>query len=153
MGWDLAGAVGRGGVIAAHDFAGWNQVLELLLDQYADECLARMRKKLVLLVVPAQDFAYLTLDEPFNGLELEARLLLKEILRRLRGWGTGILLPSHILGTFTETADEISVLVGGRIQRHYAAAESGVLEADLPDALHPEKPTLLSFLLLPAATE
>ena len=129
------------------DFAGWNQLLELPLDQYADEYSAGMRKKLALLALLVQQFDYLILDEPFNGLDLEANLLLKEILRRLRARGTGILLTSHILGALTETADEITVLVGGRVQRHYLAAEFGTLEQDLFNSLHREKLGLLEGLL------
>jgi ABC-2 type transport system ATP-binding protein len=129
------------------DFSGWNQLLELPLDQYADEYSAGMRKKLALLALLVQQFDYLILDEPFNGLDLEANLLLKEILKRLRDRGTGILLTSHILGALTETSDEISVLVGGRVQRHYAAAEFGTLETDLLDSLHREKLTLLKGLV------
>jgi len=129
------------------DFAGWNQLLELPLDQYADEYSAGMRKKLALLTLLVQQFDYLIFDEPFNGLDLEANLLLKEILRRLRVRGTGILLTSHILGALTETADEITVLVGGRVQRHYLAAEFGTLEQDLFNSLHREKLGLLEGLL------
>ena len=129
------------------DFAGWNKLLELPLDQYADEYSAGMRKKLALLALLVQQFDYLILDEPFNGLDLEANLLLKEILRRLRDRGTGILLTSHILGALTETAEEITVLVGGRVQRHYTAAEFGTLEQDLLDSLHREKLGLLEGLL------
>ncbi|MFD2717399.1 ATP-binding cassette domain-containing protein [Hymenobacter monticola] len=135
----------RGRPIA--DFAGWNRLLELPLDQFADEYSAGMRKKLALLALLVQNFDYLILDEPFNGLDLEANLLLKEILKRLRDRGTGILLTSHILGALTETADEISVLVGGRIQRHYAAAEFATLERDLLDSLHREKLALLDGLV------
>ncbi|MBO2009286.1 ATP-binding cassette domain-containing protein [Hymenobacter negativus] len=129
------------------DFAGWNQLLELPLDQYADEYSAGMRKKLALLALLVQQLDYLILDEPFNGLDLEANLLLKAILKRLRDRGTGILLTSHILGALTETSDEISVLVGGRIQRHYAADEFGTLENDLLDSLHREKLGLLTSLI------
>ena len=129
------------------DFAAWNQLLELPLDQYADEYSAGMRKKLALLALLVQDFAFLILDEPFNGLDLEANLLLKEILRRLRDRGTGIFLTSHILGAMTEVADEITVLVAGRVQRHYAAAEFGTLESDLLDSLHREKLGMLDKLL------
>ena len=129
------------------DFTGWNQLLELPLDQFADEYSAGMRKKLALLALLVQQFDYLILDEPFNGLDLEANLLLKEILKRLRDRGTGILLTSHILGALTETSDEISVLVGGRVQRHYTAAEFGTLENDLLDSLHREKLGLLKELL------
>ncbi len=129
------------------DFAGWNALLELPLDQYADEYSAGMRKKLALLALLVQQLDYLILDEPFNGLDLEANLLLKEILKRLRDRGTGILLTSHMLGALTETADEISVLAGGRVQRHYVAAEFGALEQDLLDSLHREKLGLLAGLL------
>ncbi|UOQ99836.1 ATP-binding cassette domain-containing protein [Hymenobacter sp. 5317J-9] len=129
------------------DFAGWNQLLELPLDQYADEYSAGMRKKLALLALLVQNFDYLILDEPFNGLDLEANLLLKAILKRLRDRGTGILLTSHILGALTETADEISVLAGGRVQRFYTAAEFGTLETDLLDSLHREKLGLLEGLV------
>jgi ABC-2 type transport system ATP-binding protein len=135
----------RGRPIA--DFTGWNQLLELPLDQFADEYSAGMRKKLALLALLVQHFDYLILDEPFNGLDLEANLLLKEILKRLRDRGTGILLTSHILGALTETSDEISVLMGGRIQRHYPAAEFGTLEQDLLDSLHRGKLALLDGLV------
>ena len=129
------------------DFSGWNRLLELPLDQYAEEYSAGMRKKLALLALLVQNFDYLILDEPFNGLDLEANLLLKEMLRRLRDRGTGILLTSHILGALTETADEITVLVGGRVQRHYTAAEFGTLEGDLLDSLHREKLATLASLI------
>lgn len=129
------------------DLRGWNQVLELPLDQYATEYSAGMKKKLTLLAVLVQEVDYLILDEPFNGLDLEANLLLKEILRRLRSRGVGMLLTSHILGTLTEVADEATVLVGGLVQRHYQAAEFGSLEADLLAALHGEKMGQLRTLL------
>jgi ABC-2 type transport system ATP-binding protein len=132
---------------AVPDLRPWNQLLELPLDQYADEYSAGMKKKLALLAVLVQDFGYLILDEPFNGLDLEANLLLKEILKRLRDRGTGLLLTSHILGTLTEVADEASVLVAGRVQRHYLATEFGTLEADLLAALHGEKLMHLRTLL------
>ncbi|SFP80865.1 ATP-binding cassette domain-containing protein [Hymenobacter arizonensis] len=129
------------------DFAGWNRLLELPLDQYADEYSAGMRKKLALLALLVQNFDYLILDEPFNGLDLEANLLLKEILCRLRDRGTGILLTSHILGTLTETADEITVLVDGLVQRHYLAADFGTLESDLLNSLHRGKLAMLDSLV------
>jgi ABC-2 type transport system ATP-binding protein len=129
------------------DLRPWNQLLELPLDQFATEYSAGMKKKLALLALLVQNFSYLILDEPFNGLDLEANLLLKEVLKRLRDRGTGILLTSHILGTLTEVADEATVLVGGRVQRHYLATEFGTLEADLLAALHGEKLTQLRTLL------
>ncbi|WP_223649813.1 ATP-binding cassette domain-containing protein [Hymenobacter psoromatis] len=132
---------------AVPDLRPWNQLLELPLDQYATDYSAGMKKKLALLAVLVQQFPYLILDEPFNGLDLEANLLLKAMLKRLHDQGTGILLTSHILGTLTEVADEATVLVAGRVQRHYQAAEFGTLEADLLAALHGEKLSQLDALL------
>ncbi|KAA9339646.1 ABC transporter ATP-binding protein [Hymenobacter busanensis] len=125
----------------------WNQLLELPLDQYAEEYSAGMKKKLALLALLVQNFRYLILDEPFNGLDLSANLLLKEILLRLRVQGTGILLTSHLLSALTEIADEITVLSGGTVQRHYQATEFGSLADDLLDTLHQQKLMQLRALL------
>ena len=48
------------------DFAEWQQLLELPLDQYANEYSAGMRKKLALLALLVQQFDFLILDEPFQ---------------------------------------------------------------------------------------
>ncbi|TGE20096.1 ATP-binding cassette domain-containing protein [Hymenobacter elongatus] len=132
------------------DFTAWNTLLELPLDQYADEYSAGMKKKLALLALLVQDFRYLILDEPFNGLDMGTNLLLKEILLRLRGQGRGILLTSHLLGTLTETCDEITLLAGGTVQRHYQATEFATLATDLLDSLYQGKLAQVAELL-PAA--
>ena len=129
------------------DLRPWNQLLELPLDQYATEYSAGMKKKLALLALLVQDFRYLILDEPFNGLDLEANLLLREMLRQLQQRGTGILLTSHLLGALLELADEATVLTAGRPARHYLPAAFGALEAELLAELHGEKLTQLRTLL------
>ena len=132
------------------DFADWNQIMELPLDQYAEEYSAGMKKKLALLALLTQDLRYLILDEPFNGLDLGTNLLLKEILLRLRQRGTGILLTSHLLGTLTETCDEITVLAAGTVQRHYTATEFGSLATDLLDSFYQNKLAQVAVLLGPS---
>lgn len=125
----------------------WNELLELPLDQYAETYSAGMKKKLALLPLLVQSFRYLILDEPFNGLDLGANLLLMEILRRLRRQGTGLLLTSHLLGSLTELCDEITVLADGQVLRHYARPEFGQLSADLLDTMHQHKLQRLQTLL------
>ncbi|GAB3292085.1 ATP-binding cassette domain-containing protein [Hymenobacter tenuis] len=129
------------------DLAGWNYLLELPLDQYAEEYSAGMKKKLALLALLVQNFRYLILDEPFNGLDLSTNLLVMEILRRLSEQGVGILLTSHLLGSLTELCHEITVLADGRVLRHYAAHEFASLPTDLLDALHQQKLQHLRELL------
>jgi ABC-2 type transport system ATP-binding protein len=121
------------------DFEPWNQLLELPLEQYAEEYSAGMKKKLALLALLVQPFRYLVLDEPFNGLDLNSNLLLMEILRRLRQQGTGILLTSHLLGSLTDLCDELTVLADNTVRRRYTAAEFGQVQNDLLDGFYQEK--------------
>ncbi|UPL50693.1 ATP-binding cassette domain-containing protein [Hymenobacter sublimis] len=132
---------------AVPDLAAWNYLLELPLDQYAEEYSAGMKKKLALLALLVQNFRYLILDEPFNGLDLSTNLLVMELLRRLRDQGVGILLTSHLLGSLTELCDEITVLAAGQVLRHYPAAEFVHLRTDLLDRLHQQKLAHLRELL------
>ncbi len=57
----------------------------------------------------------LILDEPFNGLDPEARLGLMELLRRLADGGARVLVSSHILGEIAQLTDRILLLFRGRL--------------------------------------
>lgn len=57
----------------------------------------------------------LILDEPFNGLDPEARLILMALLRDLANQGTRILVSSHILGEIAQLTDRILLLFRGRL--------------------------------------
>jgi ABC-2 type transport system ATP-binding protein len=57
----------------------------------------------------------LILDEPFNGLDPEARLTLMALLRDLAAQGTRILVSSHILGEIAQLTDRILLLFRGRL--------------------------------------
>ena len=129
------------------DFAEWNELLELPLDAYAEDYSAGMKKKLALLAVLVQDFRYLILDEPFNGLDLGTNLLVKEMLLRLRARGTGILLTSHLLGTLTEICDELTILAAGTVRRHYTHTEFDQVSTDLLDEFYQDKLTRLRQLV------
>ncbi len=57
----------------------------------------------------------LILDEPFNGLDPEARLTLMDLLRRLAAGGTRVLVSSHILSEVAQLTDRILLLFRGRL--------------------------------------
>jgi len=57
----------------------------------------------------------LILDEPFNGLDPEARLTLMALLRGLAEGGVRILVSSHILGEIAQLTDRILLLFRGRL--------------------------------------
>ena len=66
----------------------------------------------------------LILDEPFNGLDPEARLTLMALLRDLAGKGTRILVSSHILGEIAQLTDRILLLFRGRLLAEGTVTES-----------------------------
>ena len=57
----------------------------------------------------------LILDEPFNGLDPEARLTLMDLLRRLAAGSTRVLVSSHILSEVAQLTDRILLLFRGRL--------------------------------------
>ncbi len=57
----------------------------------------------------------LFVDEPTVGLDVEARRAFWQVLRRLRGEGTAIVLTTHYLEEADALADRIVLLAGGRV--------------------------------------
>lgn len=57
----------------------------------------------------------LMLDEPMEGLDPHARILLKALLRDYRAQGKSVFLSSHILTDMEELCDRIAILQGGRL--------------------------------------
>ncbi|BDU75185.1 ABC transporter ATP-binding protein [Mesoterricola sediminis] len=74
-----------------------------------------MRQRLRLAQALLHEPELLILDEPFNGLDPEARLHLMDILRGLAAGGTRILVSSHILGEVAQLTDRILLLFRGRL--------------------------------------
>lgn len=57
----------------------------------------------------------LVLDEPTEGLDLDGRQLLREVVREVRQRGGSVLLVSHVLQEIEQLCDRVAVLVGGRL--------------------------------------
>jgi len=64
-------------------------------------------------VLPEPDL--LVLDEPMEGLDYGARLLLQEIVAQQRDAGKTVIIVSHALGEVTQLCDRMAVLVEGRL--------------------------------------
>jgi ABC-2 type transport system ATP-binding protein len=73
----------------------------------------RQRIRLAQALLHAPDL--LILDEPFNGLDPEARLGLMDLLRRLATDGVRVLVSSHILSEIAQLTDRILLLFRGRL--------------------------------------
>jgi ABC-2 type transport system ATP-binding protein len=57
----------------------------------------------------------LLLDEPFNGMDPAQRLQMMDLLRQMAAQGKTILVSSHILEEVEQLADNIVVIVAGRL--------------------------------------
>ena len=81
----------------------------------------RQRMRLAQALLHAPDL--LILDEPFNGMDPEARLQLMDMLRGLADAGHRILVSSHILGEVAQLTDRILLLFRGRLLAEGSVAE------------------------------
>lgn len=73
------------------------------------------KQKLGLARALVHDPQVLLLDEPASGLDPEARVQLRELLRRLAGEGRTILISSHVLSELEEVIDDAVFLVAGSV--------------------------------------
>jgi ABC-2 type transport system ATP-binding protein len=89
------------------------------LSDRANEPIARFSKGMVQRLALAHsllaDPDLLVLDEPMEGLDLNARRLLQEIIVEERRAGKTVLIVSHSLGEVAQVCDRLAVLVGGRV--------------------------------------
>ncbi len=82
-----------------------------------------MRQRMRLAQALLHDPELLILDEPFNGLDPEARLQLMDMLRKLADGGVKIIVSSHILGEIAQLTDRILLLFRGRLLAEGSVAE------------------------------
>jgi ABC-2 type transport system ATP-binding protein len=74
-----------------------------------------MRQRIRLAQALLHEPRLLILDEPFNGLDPEARLSLMGLLRELAAGGVRVIVSSHILGEIAQLTDRILLLFRGRL--------------------------------------
>lgn len=74
-----------------------------------------MKARLALAIALLTDPQVLLLDEPQNGLDPEGIIELRRMIRELAAAGRTVLISSHQLGEVTHLADDIGVLVSGRM--------------------------------------
>ena len=67
----------------------------------------------------------LILDEPFNGTDPRQRLQMTGMLKELGDAGRTILFSSHILEDVEDLADEVVVVIGGRLAASGTSVRSG----------------------------
>jgi len=94
-----------------------------------------MRQKLLLIAALQHDPTVLLLDEPLDGLDVQAQAALKEIIRQRADRGGCVVYSSHILEVVERVCDRVGILHQGQLAALGApremTAESG--EATLSD--------------------
>jgi len=98
------------------DLNAWNTIFELPLNSLIENYSTGMKKKLALLGLLKIEKPLIILDEPFNGLDIEACKVLQLIILRLREKNKLIIVTSHILESLTTICDEIHYLENGVIK-------------------------------------
>jgi ABC-2 type transport system ATP-binding protein len=74
-----------------------------------------MKQKVLLSAAMLHDPPVLLLDEPLSGLDAEAVLLVRSLLRHWAAGGRTVLYSSHILDAVEKIADKVVVIRDGRI--------------------------------------
>ncbi|HXC16825.1 MAG TPA: ABC transporter ATP-binding protein [Holophagaceae bacterium] len=115
----LDGAPLEATMMKALDTVGMTERADLPFQRMSKGMRQRMRLAQALLHAPE----LLILDEPFNGLDPEARLTLMGLLRELADGGTRVIVSSHILSEVAQLTDRILLLFRGRL-----LAEGGISE-------------------------
>jgi ABC-type multidrug transport system ATPase subunit len=89
-------------------------------DQRARKLSLGNRKKLNLVLAMLHRPRFLLLDEPFSGLDVGTRELLRRELSRYTAEGGAIVLASHLLDEVDKIADRVLFLANGRSRGTYS---------------------------------
>jgi ABC-2 type transport system ATP-binding protein len=82
-----------------------------------------MRQRLGIAAAMLGDPPALMLDEPFNGMDPEGIVWLRQFLRDLAAQGRAVLISSHLMSELQDTADHLVVAGRGRVIADAAVAE------------------------------
>jgi len=74
-----------------------------------------MKQRIKVAAAIVHDAQVLLLDEPFNGTDPAQRLQMMEVLRRMAAEGRTIVFSSHILDEVERLAENVLVIVAGRL--------------------------------------
>lgn len=109
----------------------WQELFKFPLNDLIENYSTGMKKKLALTGILKLDKPILLLDEPFNGIDMEAVRIIEKLLLRLKEKGKTIIVTSHILETLTAICDQIHILENKNITRIYRKNEFEGIEHDI----------------------
>ncbi len=108
-------------------------IFDLPLGKYAETYSTGMKKKLAITGILLQQNNVFVLDEPFNGVDIQSNLLIKELIHRLKALNKIVIISSHIFSTLKETCDELHLLKNGQITVSVFKKDFDQIEEELKD--------------------
>ena len=137
-GRELLGVHGRlYGMDAARVARRTDQLLERVgltadADRRVNEYSKGMRQRIGLAQALLNEPDLVFLDEPTSGLDPVGVLLVRDVIRELRGSGTAVFLNSHLLSEVEVTCDRVAFVRRGRVVREAAMDDgAGRFEVEL----------------------
>lgn len=82
-----------------------------------------MRQRLGIAAAMLGDPPVLMLDEPFNGLDPEGMVWIRDLLRSLAAQGRAVLISSHLMSELQDTASHLVVIGRGRLVADTSVAD------------------------------
>jgi ABC-2 type transport system ATP-binding protein len=82
-----------------------------------------MRQRLGIAAALLGDPPALMFDEPFNGMDPEGIIWMRELLASLAGEGRAVLVSSHLMSELEDTADHLVIVGRGRVIADTSTAE------------------------------
>lgn len=92
-------------------------IFELPLTKYCSEYSTGMKKKLALTAIILQNNQVFILDEPFNGVDIQSNMMIKDLILKLKSLQKTVIISSHIFSALGEICDVIHCLEKGSISR------------------------------------
>jgi ABC-2 type transport system ATP-binding protein len=105
-----------------------NELFRLPLKELTESYSTGMKKKLALLAVLQQDRPVYILDEPFNGLDLEAGKVVELMIAHLKAKGRTVFVSAHILAPLLQGCDQIHLLLQGIFAATYTREQFAGIE-------------------------
>ncbi len=111
------------------------EVRDELIDKYADafeikdnlgqlisEYSHGMKQKLAIISAWIHEPKLVIMDEPFDGLDPKASLILKQMMRKMCDDGGAIFFSTHVLEVAEKLCDKVAIIKGGRL------VKAGIME-------------------------
>ncbi len=89
---------------------------EYMRDRFVDQLSHGMKQRVGIARTLMHDPKVLLLDEPANGLDPQARVQMRQLLRKLADAGKTLIVSSHILPELAQVCDSVGIIHQGRLK-------------------------------------